>query len=57
MPVLPRPEIMDVAVCQHGGIDYAELRALGVIPQDILDFSANLNPFGPPPGVMEALVK
>ncbi len=55
MPLLPRPEIMDVAVCQHGGIDYAELRALGVMPQDILDFSANLNPFGPPPGVMEAL--
>ena len=55
MPLLSRPEIMDVAVCQHGGIDYAELRALGIIPQDILDFSANLNPFGPPPGVVEAL--
>jgi histidinol-phosphate aminotransferase len=28
---------------------------LGVAPQDILDFSANLNPFGPPVRVMEAL--
>lgn len=26
---------------------------LGIAPRDILDFSANLNPFGPPPGVME----
>jgi len=53
--LLPRPEIEQVAVCQHGGIDYAELETLGIAPQDILDFSANLNPFGPPPGVVEAL--
>ncbi len=55
MSLLPRPEIRDVAICQHGGIDYAEIEMLGIAPQDILDFSANLNPFGPPPGVMEAL--
>jgi histidinol-phosphate aminotransferase len=42
-------------ICQHGGIDYAEVEMLGIAPQDILDFSANLNPFGPPPGVMKAL--
>lgn len=42
-------------ICQHGGIDYAEVEMLGIAPQDILDFSANLNPFGPPPEVMEAL--
>ena len=55
MSLLPRPEIEAVAVCQHGGIDYAELETLGIAAQDILDFSANLNPFGPPPGVVEAL--
>ena len=44
-----------MAVCPHGGIDYAEVEALGIAPQDILDFSANLNPFGPPPEVREAL--
>ncbi|MEA3442582.1 MAG: histidinol-phosphate transaminase [Chloroflexota bacterium] len=39
----------------HGGIDYAELEMLGIASQEVLDFSANLNPFGPPPGIMEAI--
>jgi len=55
LPLLPRSEIKQVVVCQHGGIDYAELEALGIAPQDVVDFSANLNPFGPPPAVVEAL--
>ncbi|HUS03948.1 MAG TPA: histidinol-phosphate transaminase [Dehalococcoidia bacterium] len=55
MSLLPRPEIQGAARCLHGGIDYVELETQGITPQDILDFSANLNPFGPPPGVMEAV--
>ena len=55
MSLLPRVEIQDIPICQHGGIDYAEVEMLGIAPQDILDFSANLNPFGPPPEVMQAL--
>ena len=55
MSLLPRPEIQDITTCPHGGIDYSEVEAMGIIPQDVLDFSANLNPFGPPAGVMEAL--
>ncbi len=55
MSLLPRPEIRDVTPMPHGGIDYAEVEALGVAPQDILDFSTNLNPLGPPPGVMKML--
>ena len=57
MSLLPRPEIRDVAICQHGGIDYVEVETLGIASQDILDFSANLNPLGPPPRVMETLSK
>jgi histidinol-phosphate aminotransferase len=44
-----------MTTCQHGGIDYDELEMLGIAPQGILDFSANLNPFGPPPKVMQAI--
>ncbi|HEY8692892.1 MAG TPA: histidinol-phosphate transaminase [Chloroflexota bacterium] len=28
----------------HGGLDYAELRKLGMAPRDVLDFSVNTNP-------------
>lgn len=55
MSLLPRPEMQGVTVCPHGGIDYAELETLGIAPQEVLDFSANLNPLGPPPGVIQAL--
>jgi threonine-phosphate decarboxylase len=39
----------------HGALDYAELRRLGLEPHAVLDFSSNVNPFGPPPGVRHAL--
>lgn len=57
MSLPPRPEIKDIAPCQHGSIDYGELETLGIAPQDILDFSANLNPFGAPPDVVKAICK
>lgn len=40
----------------HGGNVFAVSRYLGVSPEDILDFSASINPLGPAPGVREALV-
>ena len=39
----------------HGGPNYGELAALGLRPEDVLDFSASTNAFGPPTGVAEAL--
>jgi histidinol-phosphate/aromatic aminotransferase/cobyric acid decarboxylase-like protein len=39
----------------HGTLDYAELRKLGLRPEDITSFSSNINPFGPPPAVIEAM--
>ena len=42
-------------VCPHGGPDYAELRAMGLTPEEVLDFSVSANPFPPPPGVKKIL--
>ncbi len=60
--LLPTPSVCSVSsvpsVCAaepHGGPDYAELSALGLRPEDVLDFSASTNAYGPPPGVREAL--
>jgi threonine-phosphate decarboxylase len=39
----------------HGGDVYHLARALGVRVADLLDFSANINPLGYPPGVAEAV--
>ena len=39
----------------HGGIKPAELRALGLDPEQVLDFSASISPIGPPPGVWQAM--
>lgn len=39
----------------HGGPNAAELAALGLRPEDVLDFSASTNAYAPPPGVRETL--
>lgn len=38
----------------HGGLDISELRAFGLQPGDVLDFSSNLNPLGPSEAVRHA---
>ncbi len=53
---LPRPAVRELLPDEHGGLDYARLRAEGVTPDEVLDFSVNSNPFGPHPAVREALV-
>ena len=55
MPLRPRKTIAGLESCVHGGIDYAELKALGIDPDDILDFSVCTNPFMPPPGIKKKL--
>ena len=39
----------------HGGVRPDELRALGLKPEEVLDFSASVSPLGPPGGVWEAM--
>ena len=39
----------------HGGVRPAQLRALGLNPAEALDFSASVNPLGPPAGLGPAL--
>ncbi|MET0340856.1 MAG: histidinol-phosphate transaminase [Polyangiales bacterium] len=38
----------------HGGIDPYALNAQGIDPSTVVDFSVNLNPYGPCPAVIEA---
>src|SRR6266508_2729229 len=39
----------------HGGRVYETARRWGIAPEEVIDFSANINPLGPPPGVLAAL--
>lgn len=50
-----RPDDVAPDVVPHGGLDYSELSARGWRPDDVIDFSTNVNPFGPAPSVREAL--
>lgn len=47
-----RPEGM---IQEHGGLDPAALRARGISPDEVLDYSVNINPFGACEGVYRAL--
>lgn len=51
----PRPEARRVPAAVHGSLDLAELARRGLQPDQVLDFSVNVNPFGPSPLVCEAL--
>ena len=41
----------------HGGLDVGELRSLGLQPEEVLDFSSNINPLGPSRRVRAAAFK
>ena len=40
----------------HGGLQDDELAALGLEPDDVLDFSSSTNPYGPAPAMLRALI-
>ncbi len=40
----------------HGGLNDAELDALGIDPAQVLDFSTNINAYGPSPAALKAMV-
>jgi threonine-phosphate decarboxylase len=46
---------MHITPAAHGGLDFGELHRLGLSPDEVLDFSANTNPYGPSPAVRAAL--
>ncbi len=53
----PRPEIPQLSSVQHGAPNFAELEALGLSADQVIDFSTNSNPFGPSPKLQAALDK
>jgi threonine-phosphate decarboxylase len=55
MPVKKASNNLESPRAAHGGRVYEAARRLGVAPEEVIDFSANINPLGPPPGVLAAL--
>ncbi len=53
MSIKPKSEIEKLEVCPHGGPNYAELRAMGLTADELIDFSVGSNPFSFPPGVRD----
>jgi histidinol-phosphate aminotransferase len=56
-PPDPRPELRGLSPAHHGSRVPRELEAAGHNPADVLDFSSNINPFGPSPAVARALAE
>lgn len=50
-----KPELLQTPPAHHGAFDFDELARLGFSPDEVTDFSVNSNPYGPPPGVREAI--
>jgi histidinol-phosphate aminotransferase len=55
MPIAPRSQVRDVPLAVHGAPDTAELRRFGLRAEELLDFSSNINAYGPSPKVGEAV--
>ena len=55
MSLQPKREVKNLKVCPHGGINYTELKAIGIDPEKVIDFSVCSNPFMPPLGLKKTL--
>ena len=53
----PKPNIDKLFPQPHGGVNYSEIVNLCLSSDSILDFSSNCNPYGPPPGIWDAITK
>lgn len=45
----------DLEPVAHGAFDHSELLGLGLHPEDVIDFSSSINPYGPAPAVERAV--
>ena len=50
-------ELATLSPVVHGAPDYGELARLGLHPDEVIDFSANSNPYGPHPAVLAAVAE
>ena len=55
MPLWPKDNINRIGEACHGGPDYAEMERLDIVPEGIIDFSSNLNPYFSPLAIREVL--
>lgn len=55
MPFSPRRELRGAGAPVHGGLDYEGLRAEGIDPDGVLDFSVSVNALPPHPEVERAV--
>ena len=51
----PRRVIKNLKPVPHGGFYHDELAALGLKPEDVIDFSVSTNPFMPPEGLRQII--
>jgi L-threonine-O-3-phosphate decarboxylase len=56
-PPAPRAVIQWLPPVVHGALDFAELERIGMHPEEVIDFSTNTNPYGPPPAAQAAMRK
>lgn len=54
MSVRPNSQFDRLKPVSHGAFDHAELARLGMEPEDVVDFSSSINPYGPAPVVERA---